>query len=267
MAIPNDDPQAVTRVTYRIFILLVTLLSLVIVALYYLVQLPETVREVLYFLDFVVALIFLFDFGLHLVRAPHKLRYLFPLGLLDLAGSVPGVPYLRLLRIPSFIIGVRELRTSTPAEVRNIARQKLAESTLLSGIFLVLLVAAVGGILIVLVESPVEGSNIKTGGDAIWYALVTISTVGYGDRFPITQQGRIIGGVMILVGVGIFSVLTGYLSTQFLARRKQDGPTEVDLLRQRMETLFEEQRQLAVADRAALEAQLADLRRQLEKSV
>jgi voltage-gated potassium channel Kch len=265
IATPHDDPEAVTRVTYRIFILSVTLFSFVVVALFYLLPLPQTVREVLYFLDFVMAFILLFDFGARLVGAPHKLRYLFPLGLLDLAGSIPGVPYLRLLRIPSFIIGLRDLRTATPTEVRNVARQKLAESTLLSGIFLALLVAAIGGILIVLVESPVQGSNIKTGGDAIWYALVTISTVGYGDRFPVTLQGRIIGAAMILVGVGIFSVLTGYISTQFLARRKGAGPTEVDLLRQRIEALFEQQRQLAAADRATLEAQLAELRTQLKK--
>jgi voltage-gated potassium channel Kch len=262
IATPHDDPEAVTRVTYRIFILSVTFFALITVALYYLAPLPETVREVLYFLDFIVALILLFDFVVRLLRAPHKLRYLFPLGLLDLAGSVPGVPYLRLLRVPSLILGVRELRTATPAAVRDTARQKLAESTLLTGLFLVLVVAAVGGILIVLVEAPVEGSNIKTGGDAMWYALVTIATVGYGDRFPVTQQGRIIGASMILVGVGIFSVLTGYISTQFLARRKQDGPSETELLRQDMVRLFEQQNQSI----AGLDAQLAALRAEQEKS-
>jgi hypothetical protein len=82
---------------------------------------------------------------------------------------------------------------------------------------------------------------------------------------PITVPGRVIGAVMIVVGVGLFSVLTGFISTQFLSKPKHSGPTETQLLQQRVEALFAQQRELAAADRAALDAQLADLRRELEE--
>ena len=75
-----------------------------------------------------------------------------------------------------------------------------------------------GSSLIALVEPAVDGSNIKTGGDAFWWAFVTITTVGYGDRFPVTPTGRFVGMVTMAVGIGIFGVLTSYLSSLFLAK-------------------------------------------------
>jgi len=155
------------------------------------------------------------------------------------------------------------LRRATPQTLLEIARSRLAESTLLSGIVVVFVVTTLGGMAIVWVESPVEGSNIKTGADALWYAIVTIATVGYGDRYPITLAGRVIGSTLIVVGVGLFSIITGYISTQFLAKRKSARHSEYQELWQEMATLFEEQRAAAAADRAALEAQIAALRQEL----
>ena len=262
----EDTSTLVTRVTYQIFIVLVTLLSLMFTTVFYLAPLSQHAREVLYIANFITSLVLLFDFGVRLLHAPHKRAYLLPLGICDLIGSLPFVPILRLFRIPALVLAVRELRHTTPREVLETARERLAESTLLSGIIVVFLVVTIGGTAMVAVEEPVPGSNIKNGGDALWFAIVTISTVGYGDLFPITSAGRVIGGIMIVVGVGIFSVLTGYISTQFLSRRRHSNRTEIDRLRERMDAQFAEQRRQAAADRAALEAQLAELRKQLENS-
>jgi voltage-gated potassium channel Kch len=221
---------------------------------------------VLYIVNFINSLILLFDFGVRLLHTPSKRAYLLPLGICDLLGSLPFVPILRLFRIPAVVISVRELRHTTPREVLETARERLAESTLLSGIIIVFLVVTIGGTAMVAVEEPAPGSNIKNGGDALWFAIVTISTVGYGDLFPVTAAGRMIGTIMIVVGVGIFSVLTGYISTQFLSRRRHSNRTDIDLLREHVDTLFAEQRRQAAADRSALEAQLAELRKQLENS-
>jgi voltage-gated potassium channel len=65
-------------------------------------------------------------------------------------------------------------------------------------------------------------ANIKTASDAIWYTIVTISTVGYGDRYPTTGPGRIIGALIIIVGVGIFGTFTGYLANLFLSPQKKE---------------------------------------------
>lgn len=59
-------------------------------------------------------------------------------------------------------------------------------------------------------------SNIKTSEDAIWWAYVTITTVGYGDKFPITTEGRMIVALLMTVGVGLFGTFTAYLASWFV---------------------------------------------------
>ncbi len=67
------------------------------------------------------------------------------------------------------------------------------------------------GIIIYFIESPHEDSQIKTLVDAIWYATATVTTVGYGDVVPVTQEGRIMGIVMMFVGIFIFALVISRL--------------------------------------------------------
>ena len=78
-----------------------------------------------------------------------------------------------------------------------------------------------GSISILLVEND-PASNIKSAEDAIWWALVTVTTVGYGDKFPVTTEGRIIGVALMFVGVGLFGTFTGYVASWFTAGNKTD---------------------------------------------
>jgi len=82
--------------------------------------------------------------------------------------------------------------------------------------FVYLMAMAVGvvffcGIIIYFIESPHENSEIKTLVDAIWYATATVTTVGYGDVVPVTQEGRIMGIVMMFVGIFIFALIISRL--------------------------------------------------------
>ena len=82
--------------------------------------------------------------------------------------------------------------------------------------FVYLMAMAVGvvffcGIIIYFIESPHEDSQIKTLVDAIWYATATVTTVGYGDVVPVTQEGRIMGIVMMFVGIFIFALIISRL--------------------------------------------------------
>lgn len=264
-ALPASQPDAddqgamVTRATYQLFMTLVTLLALAIAFAYYLIPLPATVDQVLYVVDSLVSVILLYDFFAHLFTQRGRVRYLLTYGWLDLLGALPGLPALRLARIPSLIVMLRKLRETTPKDARIAARQRLAESTLLTVVWVVLLVVTMGSILIVLIEAPVENTNIQTGEDAVWWAIVTVATVGYGDKFPVTPLGRLIGTAMIVMGVSLFSVLTSYIATQFMARRKSSGVSEVELLRRRMEHSFAEL-QRSAAENAALHTEIAALR-------
>jgi len=66
-------------------------------------------------------------------------------------------------------------------------------------------------------ERNVPDANFKTASDALWHVLVTMSTVGYGGKYPVGEAGRELASVIIVVGVGIFGTLTG-LPCQSLPR-------------------------------------------------
>lgn len=65
-------------------------------------------------------------------------------------------------------------------------------------------------------------SNIKSAEDALWWSLVTVTTVGYGDKFPVTTEGRLIGVVLMFLGVGIFGTFTGYIASWFTKVNKDE---------------------------------------------
>jgi voltage-gated potassium channel len=65
-------------------------------------------------------------------------------------------------------------------------------------------------------------SNIKTAEDAIWWSYVTVTTVGYGDKFPVTTEGRIIASILMTAGVGLFGTFTAFVSSWFLAEKKEE---------------------------------------------
>jgi voltage-gated potassium channel len=90
-------------------------------------------------------------------------------------------------------------------------------SALLTLLFLMIVVVEFGALAILIVEKRSPDANITNASDAVWYLYVTITTVGYGDRYPVTNAGRIIGVVVMTMGVGLFGTLTGFLANFFLA--------------------------------------------------
>jgi len=225
---PNEGFN-ITRITYELFISFVTLISLGTILSYYLLPLQEPVREVLLITDSITALTFLVDFLIRLVYAPRKLKYLVPTGALDLLSGVPAFPILRLLRLPRLILTTRLLRRQTPRQFVQQARQRLAESSLLIVALITLLVMTIGSSAVVMYEANSPEANIRTGEEAVWWALVTMATVGYGDYSPVTSAGRIVGAVMMVVGVSIFSVLTSYIASTALSARRQGSNEQADL--------------------------------------
>lgn len=63
-------------------------------------------------------------------------------------------------------------------------------------------------------------SNIKTAEDAIWWTYTTITTVGYGDKYPVTTEGRLIAMTLMTFGVGLFGTFTAYISSMFVMKTK-----------------------------------------------
>ena len=104
--------------------------------------------------------------------------------------------------------------------LRTLIRDR-AGSALYTLLLAGVLVLQFGSLTILRIEDDAPGANITNASDALWYTIATISTVGYGDQYPVTNAGRIVGAMIIVVGVGIFGTFTGYLANLFLAPRKK----------------------------------------------
>jgi voltage-gated potassium channel len=160
--------------------------------------------------------VFLADFFARLRQARDKRLYFTKgLGWLDLISCVPFLRIARLVRIGRVIHKLRA--EGGMASTMAALGEARASSSLLAVVFIAILVWEFGSLAILAVEVRNPDGNIKTASDALWYSLVTMSTVGYGDRYPVSNLGRVIGAFIILVGVGLFGTLTGFLANAFLA--------------------------------------------------
>ena len=87
-------------------------------------------------------------------------------------------------------------------------------------LFRVLIAAVVtlflGAWLVLLFEEKAKGTNIHDYPDALWWAIVTVTTVGYGDRYPVTEGGRVVAAILMLVGIGLIGVLTATVASVFI---------------------------------------------------
>ncbi len=150
------------------------------------------------------------------------------------------------------------------AMVRDFLRDR-AGSSLYTVTILVILVFEFGSLAILYTEQFAPGANITTAADAMWWAIVTMSTVGYGDQSPVTHNGRLIGILVILVGVGLFGVITGFMANAFLG-----GDGEAEASPQSSDNtlaLLQEIRKSQLSQEKTTEElrkRLADLERKLE---
>ena len=85
-------------------------------------------------------------------------------------------------------------------------------------------------------ESTANG-NIKTAQDAVWWAVVTITTVGYGDRYPVTAEGRVVATVLMIAGVGFLGTVAGLVSSWFQTPGAKKGVSEIEALRAEIASL------------------------------
>lgn len=205
---------------YEIFIGLLSILSIVNLVLVYVLGGDGELQDILRIMNSLLSGVFMVDFIYRLFTAHSKRGYFFKqYGWADLLASVP-LPQLKLLRVLRLFRVLRLLRELGPGTVAHSLVEDRAGSALFTLLMAGILVLQFGSLAILRVEQAAADGNIKTASDALWYTIVTISTVGYGDRFPVTDAGRLLGAAIIVVGVGIFGTFTGYLANFFLAPAK-----------------------------------------------
>lgn len=223
-----DARSELKNTAYEIFIGALSILSIFNLVLVYAVSGDSALELVLSVMNALFSAIFLGDFIYRISTAPKASRYFFRgFGWADLLASLP-FPQFKILRLFRLLRVFRLLRELGPRTVWTTLIHDRANSALMTLLLMGILVLQFGSISILYVEENADGANITTASDALWYTLVTISTVGYGDQYPVTNAGRMIGTLIIIVGVGIFGTFTGYLANLFLGPRKAAEEGETD---------------------------------------
>lgn len=188
-------------------------------------KLPMEVSRMLNMADNAICLVFLLDFATRFYRAEHKLKFM-QWGWIDLVSSIPTLDFMRAGRMLRLIRLLRILRAfrSTKHLVQHIFRRR-TQGALTAAAIIAVLMILFSSIAILQVEVDAN-SNIKTAEDASWWAYVTITTVGYGDKFPVTTEGRMIAALLMTVGVGLFGTFTAYLASWFVGETKIEREDE-----------------------------------------
>lgn len=190
-------------------------------------KLPVEISRVLYITDNIICTVFLIDFIKRLFQAENKLKFM-QWGWIDLVSSIPMFDFMRVGRAIRLIRLFRILRAfrSTRHLIQHIFKKR-TKGTLTAAAIIAILMIIFSSIAILQVETDTN-SNIKTAEDAIWWAYVTITTVGYGDKYPVTTEGRIIAILLMTVGVGLFGTFTAYLSSWFIGENKKANTDETN---------------------------------------
>lgn len=190
-----------------------------------LLPVPREISRLVFFIDFAICVILLIDFAVRFAAAESKLRFM-KWGWIDLIASIPMVDTLRwgrifrIIRVVRLVVALRSARQFFGALFGN--RRQAGLMTLLVLTFVVVSFASTG---LLLVETSPD-SNIRTAEDALWWSMTTITTVGYGDRFPVTNAGRIIASAMMLFGIGLFGSLSGVAASFFIGHGSGNGNAE-----------------------------------------
>lgn len=228
MAKTTQAPGKAKSIGYELFIGALSILSIVNLIMMMVIRDNESLNTVLLAVNSIMFPIFLGDFLYRFFTAEDRAVYFFRrFGWADLLSSLP-LQQLKVLRI--FRIW-RVIRLFREFGARNLVHEFVthrAENALLTVGFLVLCVLEFGSLLVLVAEDGAPNANITNASDAIWWAYVTITTVGYGDKYPTTNWGRIVGILVMTAGVGLFGTLSGFLANQFLTPPKEKEAETVD---------------------------------------
>jgi len=212
---PDDDTG------YQLFMLGLSVYVIGALAAQTFLPLSSEAVSILDVADFGICLLFGADFVRSIRRADNIPRYLATWGWLDLISSIPTVDLFRWGRAARIFRIVRVLRVARATrQLSTLANPLRMRNAGWTALFLAILLVISGSIAIVHLETG-PNSNIRDADDAIWWTLVTVSTVGYGDLYPVSPGGRIVALGLMAVGIGLFGAFTAIVAARFVEADRQ----------------------------------------------
>src|SRR6266550_2932904 len=215
MAKPSQTEAAKRLNPLEIITLILSIYVLIALLIRSLFPLPPDAVVLLDWIDLLVCIVFLTDFFVRFAQAPSKLAFL-KWGWIDFVSSIPALNIFRVGRVVRIIRVFRVLRAFRSAKNLLVYLLRERKTSSLAAVTTISLVLVIFAAIAVLQFETSPDSNIKTAGDAFWWAFVTVTTVGYGDKFPLSTEGRIVACILMAVGVGLFGTVTGFIASLFV---------------------------------------------------
>lgn len=195
-------------------------------------RLSPDVSDTFNAVDYTVWAVFVVEYLVKLGLAPSRWVFV-RTHVLDLVVIV--IPFLRPVRALRVL---RLLRAGVVAgEGLGRARRLLTEHGLQYVLLAAIVIVFAGAAAELGFEHTAHGSNIHSYADALWWAVVTVTTVGYGDRFPVTAGGRGVAIVLMLVGIGLLGVITANVAAYFVTKGDTDDRRRLQVLEERLERM------------------------------
>lgn len=188
-----------------------TLASLLLVLLDYLFPLDETIKLLIYIFDLFVVILLARDFYSRIKESDHKLRFI-----LSHWYEFPAmIPLVLLSAFPYDIKWIAFFRT---ARLYTLVSRLGTSEIVLLGLFVAVTII-VGAFAEYIAEASNSDANITSPGQALWWAVETITTVAYGEYYPVTFLGKIVATLIAFVGIGMLWAVIPILSSKFTAAR------------------------------------------------
>ena len=172
----------------------------------YFYPMNHSLVEVFRWSNYLIWALFLFDYLIQLYLSSNRRKF-FTTHFVELFLVI--VPFFRPLR------GLRALLFTSKASFSS-KKSYIKSIPILIAVTTVLMILIMGAVILE-IERFAPGSHITTPSDALWWALVTVTTIGYGDVYPVTTEGRLVAGVLIVFGVAMISALTASFAAWILA--------------------------------------------------
>ncbi len=244
---------------YELFMLLLCGYSLITLALETFIHVSDEDSKILDTVENIVCGIFLVDFLIRLAQASNKRQFM-TWGWIDLLSCIPIYEVFQAVRVIRVIRILRLLRGIRVAKIlAKYLQHNRADGTILFVIFVSILLLLISSVAILQVEKDVEGANITSASDALWWSVVTMTTVGYGDKFPVTTVGRIIAAFLMVGGVGLFGMLSGSVTSWILNPVEERQEFDLEAIQRELVAIHSRLNEVSSIHSAALDPQLAKL--------
>jgi voltage-gated potassium channel len=193
---------------FKLVIGVFSLFSIGLLAFSFFVDHTSELYRLLNYFDFGFCVLFLYDFFSELYRAEKRWKYFFTHGWLDLLSAIPVIHEFRFVRIFRVFRIVRLIKSYR--EFRIFIKFEKKSSIYASILVVITFIIVSTSFLVLYLEKDV--GNIKTAEDTLWWAYITVTTVGYGDYYPVTLPGKGVASLLIFTGFIAFGTVISFVN-------------------------------------------------------